>query len=76
MHPLPKSFDCLVPRLDPLPLPLHHHRHRRCCRRRLLPYLQGKQVGIINASVLSMGLLTHQVRRHWGFRNLYVMSIV
>lgn len=28
---------------------------------RLLPYLQEKQVGIINASVLSMGLLTHQV---------------
>ena len=28
----------------------------------LLPYLQGKGVGIINASVLSMGLLTHQAR--------------
>lgn len=31
--------------------------------RRLLPYLQDKGVGIINASVLSMGLLTHQARR-------------
>ena len=26
----------------------------------LLPYLQGKSVGVINASVLSMGLLTPQ----------------
>ena len=28
----------------------------------LLPYLQGKGVGIINASVLSMGLLTPKAR--------------
>ena len=28
----------------------------------LLPYLQGKGVGVINASVLSMGLLTPQAR--------------
>ncbi len=28
----------------------------------LLPYLQGKGVGVINASVLSMGLLTHEAR--------------
>ena len=27
----------------------------------LLPYLHGKGVGVINASVLSMGLLTKQV---------------
>jgi aryl-alcohol dehydrogenase-like predicted oxidoreductase len=33
---------------------------------RLLPYLQEKQVGIINASVLSMGLLTHQARLQSG----------
>lgn len=31
----------------------------------LLPYLQEKQVGIINASVLSMGLLTHQGPPGW-----------
>ncbi|EFN53856.1 hypothetical protein CHLNCDRAFT_25289 [Chlorella variabilis] len=31
----------------------------------LLPYLQEKQVGIINASVLSMGLLTHQGPPSW-----------
>lgn len=31
----------------------------------LLPYLQGKGVGIINASVLSMGLLTHQGPPEW-----------
>lgn len=31
----------------------------------LLPYLQEKQVGIINASVLSMGLLTHQGAPEW-----------
>ncbi len=30
--------------------------------RRLLPYLREKGLGVINASVLSMGLLTHQVR--------------
>lgn len=29
---------------------------------RLLPYLREKGLGVINASVLSMGLLTHQVR--------------
>lgn len=28
----------------------------------MVPYLQGKGVGIINASALSMGLLTDQVR--------------
>ena len=27
----------------------------------LIPYLEGKGVGIINASLLSMGLLTEQV---------------
>ncbi len=37
----------------------------------LLPYLQGKGVGVINASVLSMGLLTHEARTRcqqpgWG----------
>lgn len=37
----------------------------------LLPYLQGKGVGIINASVLSMGLLTHQARTyHADFKGL------
>lgn len=30
----------------------------------MVPYLQGKHVGIINASALSMGLLTDQVTVH------------
>jgi len=30
----------------------------------LIPYLESKGVGIINASLLSMGLLTEQVRKH------------
>lgn len=39
----------------------HHTALSLCCR--LLPYLREKGLGVINASVLSMGLLTHQVGR-------------
>ena len=30
----------------------------------LLPYLHARGLGVINASILSMGLLTRQVSRH------------
>lgn len=42
--------------------------------RRLVPYLQEKGVGIINASVLSMGLLTHQARQGAGGRSRICMK--
>lgn len=41
----------------------------------LLPYLQGKGVGVINASVLSMGLLTPQARHlHSGVMQLTCLT--
>ncbi|PSC71979.1 L-galactose dehydrogenase [Micractinium conductrix] len=64
-----KIFRCVLDRVPPglvdTALSYCHYSLNDTSLEGLLPYLQGKGLGVINASPLSMGLLTHQGPPEW-----------